>query len=63
VAHLSTHFTDGLGTTKIGALAHVSKSARRGAPGNLTFTRSADGKVNTYVLWIYDTTITAKKIK
>ena len=36
---------------------------QRGQPGVLTFTRSPDGKVDTYVLWLYDTTITGKKIK
>lgn len=36
---------------------------QRGQPGVLTFTRSADGKVDTYVLWLYDSTITGKKIK
>jgi len=36
---------------------------QREQPGVLTFTRSPDGKVDQYVLWIYDTTITGKKIK
>jgi hypothetical protein len=36
---------------------------QREQPGVLTFTRSPNGKVETYVLWIYDTTITGKKIK
>lgn len=36
---------------------------QRGQPGVLTFKRSADGKVEAYILWIFDTTITAKKIK
>ena len=36
---------------------------QREQPGVLTFTRSPDGRVDTYVLWIYDTTITGKKIK
>ena len=34
---------------------------QREQPGVLTFTRSPDGKVDAYVLWIYDTTITGKK--
>ena len=41
----------------------ASSFFQREQPGVLTFTRSPDGKVDTYVLWIYDTTITAKKIK
>ncbi len=36
---------------------------QREQPGVLTFTRSPDGRVDTYVLWIYDSTITGKKIK
>ncbi len=36
---------------------------QREQPGVLTFTRSPNGKVEMYVLWIYDTTITGKKIK
>lgn len=36
---------------------------QREQPGVLTFTRSPDGKVNAYVLWIFDTTIKGKKIK
>lgn len=32
-------------------------------PGILTFTRSPGGKVDQYVLWIYDSTITGTKIK
>jgi hypothetical protein len=36
---------------------------QREQPGVLTFTRSPDGKVDAYVLWIYDATITGKKIK
>jgi len=36
---------------------------QREQPGVLTFTRSRDGEVNGYVLWIYDTTITGKKVK
>lgn len=36
---------------------------QREQPGVLTFTRSPDGKVDQYVLWICDTTITGKKIK
>ena len=36
---------------------------QRGQPGVLTFTRSADGKIDTYVLWLYDATITGKKIR
>ena len=36
---------------------------QRGQPGVLTFTRSPDGKVDAYVLWLYDSTITGKKIK
>ena len=36
---------------------------QRGQPGVLTFTRSRDGKVDGYMLWIYDTTITGKKVK
>jgi hypothetical protein len=36
---------------------------QREQPGVLSFTRSPDGKVDAYVLWIYDTTITGKKIK
>jgi hypothetical protein len=36
---------------------------QREQPGVLTFTRSPDGKVDAYVLWLYDTTITGKKIK
>jgi len=36
---------------------------QREQPGVLTFTRSPDGKVDQYVLWLYDTTITGKKIK
>ena len=34
---------------------------QRGQPGVLTFTRSPDGKVNAYVLWIYDSTIIGKR--
>ncbi len=41
----------------------ASSFFQREQPGVLTFTRSPDGKVDMYVLWIYDTTITAKKIK
>ena len=36
---------------------------QREQPGVLTFTRSPEGKVDQYVLWIYDSTITGKKIK
>ena len=36
---------------------------QREQPGVLTFTRSPDGQVNAYVLWIFDTTIAARKIK
>jgi len=36
---------------------------QREQPGVLTFTRSPDGKVDEYVLWIYDAIITGKKIK
>ena len=36
---------------------------QREQPGVLTFTRSPDGKVDAYVLWLYDNTITGKKIK
>jgi len=36
---------------------------QRGQPGVLTFTKSPDGKVNAYVLWIFDTTITGRKIR
>jgi hypothetical protein len=36
---------------------------QREQTGVLTFTRSPDGKVDTYVLWIYDSTITGKKIR
>jgi hypothetical protein len=36
---------------------------QREQPGVLTFTRSPDGKVGAYVLWIYDSTITGKKVK
>jgi hypothetical protein len=36
---------------------------QREQPGVLTFMKSPDGKVDTYVLWIYDATITAKKIR
>lgn len=36
---------------------------QREQPGVLTFTRSPGGRVDTYVLWIYDSTITGKKIK
>ena len=36
---------------------------QREQPGVLSFTRSPDGKVDAYVLWIYDTTITGKKVK
>ena len=36
---------------------------QREQPGVLAFTRSPDGKVNAYVLWIFDTTITGKKIR
>lgn len=41
----------------------ASSFFQREQPGVLTFTRSPDGKVDTYVLWIYDTTIIGKKIK
>jgi hypothetical protein len=41
----------------------ASNFFQREQPGVLTFTRSPDGKVDKYVLWIYDTTITGKKIK
>lgn len=41
----------------------ASSFFQREQPGVLTFTRSPDGKVDTYVLWLYDTTITGKKIK
>jgi hypothetical protein len=34
---------------------------QREHPGILAFTRSSEGKVDAYVLWIYDSTITAKK--
>ena len=36
---------------------------QREQPGVLTFTRSPDGKVDAYVLWLYDSTITGKKIR
>jgi hypothetical protein len=36
---------------------------QREQPGVLTFTRSTDGKVDAYVLWIYDSTVTGKKIR
>jgi len=36
---------------------------QREQPGVLTFTRSPDGKVDAYVLWLYDNTITGKRIK
>jgi len=36
---------------------------QREQPGVLTFARSTDGKADTYVLWLYDATITGKKIK
>ena len=36
---------------------------QREQPGVLTFTRSPDGKVDAYVLWLYDNTITGKKIR
>jgi Domain of unknown function (DUF4440)/Domain of unknown function (DUF3471) len=36
---------------------------QRQQPGILTFTRASDGKVNFYVLWLYDSTIAGKKIK
>ncbi len=36
---------------------------QREQPGVLTFTRSPDGKVDAYVLWLYDSTIIAKKVK
>jgi hypothetical protein len=36
---------------------------QREQPGVLTFTKSPDGKVESYVLWIYDTTVVGKKIK
>ena len=41
----------------------ASSFFQREQPGVLSFTRSPDGKVDAYVLWIYDTTITGKKIK
>jgi hypothetical protein len=41
----------------------ASSFFQREQPGVLSFTRSPDGKVDTYMLWIYDTTITGKKIK
>ena len=36
---------------------------QREQPGVVTFMRAPDGKVNSYVLWIYDTTVIGKKIK
>jgi hypothetical protein len=36
---------------------------QREEPGVLTFTRSPDGKVGSYVLWIYDTTVVARRIR
>jgi len=36
---------------------------QREQPGVLIFTRSADGKVDSYVLWIFDGTVVGKKVK
>ncbi|HTS34163.1 MAG TPA: DUF4440 domain-containing protein [Candidatus Solibacter sp.] len=36
---------------------------QREQPGVLMFTRGADGKVESYVLWIYDSTVVGKKIR
>ncbi len=36
---------------------------QRAQPGIVTFTRSPQGKVESYVLWIYDSTIVARKIR
>jgi len=36
---------------------------QREQPGILTFLRAPGGKVESYVLWIYDTTVVGKKIK
>ena len=41
----------------------ASSFFQREQPGVLSFTRSPDGRVDTYVLWIYDSTIIGKKIK
>ena len=36
---------------------------QREQPGVLTFTRSPDGRVDTDVLWIYDSIIVGKKVE
>ncbi len=55
----------GQGDPKPEADLPLSASAffQREQPGVLTFTRSSEGKVDQYVLWIYDTTIIGKKVK
>jgi len=55
----------GQGDPKPEADLPLSASAffQREQPSVLNFTRSSDGKVDQYVLWIYDATIIGKKVK